>query len=159
MIGSRLAGTCVALAMLALGGCVPKGYTFQNYEPLSESAYRLDRMAFQTSGGFVDNTEKVCSVDIFSRFYPQQGKLAACGKVVDHCKSLGSDRLTRQWFENATLHLGGNEIASAAFYTLNPETPAANSANCVVTEKPWDDKYLHAKPYFKGGYVWTRIEG
>ncbi|WNJ98306.1 hypothetical protein L2D14_10515 [Thalassospiraceae bacterium LMO-JJ14] len=137
------------LLLTLLSGCVAGGYQFLHYENVNSSEYRLDRMAFKQTGDSVSG-EEICAIEVYSKFYNREGKLAGCGYLVDKCSGWTSSELTEKWFASATLLLDGKEISNSGFFSLNDVGPNKGQATCVITEKPWQSNYHNQQPVFRG---------
>ena len=153
MIAFARALGALTLVVVALSACVTANYTFQSYEPVEMSFYRIDHLAFTTRGSASSKSEDICAVKIFSKFYDSGNKLAACGRLVDECNSMASRDVTEAWFAAAELYVAGDRVSSAAFFSQNLVGEGKGKATCVVTATPWQPKYAGAPPRFKGGTV------
>ncbi len=135
-----------------VSGCVSIGYEFTHYESVQRSEYRLDRMTFSQHGSLGAGPQ-LCPIEIYSKFREHDGKLAACGHLVESCDGFASGELTEKWFAAAQLILDGEEISRAGFFSLNNVGPGKGKATCVVTDKPWKAVYAGQQPRFYGQAV------
>ena len=96
----------------------------------------------------------ICYTRIYARAFESGGKTGVCGYLdntsEDSCGHGHYAGLMKEWFNQATFTLDGNEISSARFLdhrNIKGHIP------CIQTQTPWRDTFEYAQPKVKGGYV------
>ena len=129
----------VGLSLLAMSGCV--ALTTESLPDRNVSSDFTGRTITWTSGGKLSFGLKV---------YEERGRVAFCGAYSERSTSIYTDQLNSTLMAGGSVTLAGDTLLRGLNFFKRGNYEAGKlpigKATCVLTDRPWEERFIRTKP-------------